>query len=114
MDLSAIYLQQARIIGHSASTIENMRDMLTQTENGQISPNRSVAAIGSLAAAYDGLQAVANTKYAGKIVIYPHIKPLALTALPDLKSRLPAVYAKLKNGQEWTTEAEQALLQHHL
>ncbi len=110
IDLSGAFLRQTRIIGHSASTIENMRSMLFQAETDQLSPNRSVAAIGSLEAAYDGLKAVAETEYPGKIVIYPHIKPLPLTAIADLEGKLPTVYAKLRNGMEWTKEAEAELL----
>jgi hypothetical protein len=53
---------------------------------------------------------VQDTVYPGKIVIYPHIKPLSLTALPELKHKLPSVYAKLRDGREWTTEAEAELL----
>ena len=110
IDLSSAYLSQTRIIGHSASTIENMTFMLSQAETGRLSPNRSVAAVGSLAAAWDGLKAVQDTSYAGKIVIYPRIKELPLTAIEDLKDVLPTVYAKLRNGMEWTTEAETELL----
>ncbi len=110
MDLSSAYLDQTRIIGHSASTIQNMTFMLNQAESGKLSPNRSVAAIGSLEAAWDGLNAVANTTYPGKIVIYPQIKPLPLTAIEDLKDLLPSVYARMRDGTEWTTEAEQELL----
>ena len=110
IDLTSVYMNGSRVIGHSASTIENMRFMLELAETGQLSPNRSVAAIGSLDASLDGLQAVANTKYPGKVVIYPHIKHLPITPLTDLKESLPTVYAKLKNGREWTTEAERELL----
>lgn len=110
IDLSGAYMQGTRVIGHSASTIENMRSMLFQAETGTLSPNRSVAAIGSLEAAWDGLQAVQDTAYPGKIVIYPHIKPLPLTAVTDLAETLPTVYAKLRNGTEWTKEAEAELL----
>jgi threonine dehydrogenase-like Zn-dependent dehydrogenase len=110
VDFSPLYMAGSRIIGHSASTIENMRFMLELAETGQLSPNRSVAAIGSLEASRDGLQAVENTLYPGKIVIYPHIKPLPLTAIIDLADILPTVYAKLKNGREWTTEAETEML----
>jgi hypothetical protein len=31
--------------------------------------------------------------------------------LPDLKEKLPTVYAKLKNGREWTVEAEREFLE---
>ncbi|MBL7063787.1 MAG: alcohol dehydrogenase catalytic domain-containing protein [Anaerolineae bacterium] len=110
LDLSDVYLKDARVIGHSASTIEDLRLMLRQVESGTLSPNRSVAAVGSLSAARDGLQAAKDAVFPGKIVIYPHIKDFPLTALPDLKEKLPSVYARLKDGREWTVEAEQEFL----
>jgi hypothetical protein len=109
-ELSDAYLRDARVIGHSASTIDDLRLMLTQAESGQLSPNRSVAAVGSLDAAHDGLQAVQDTVFPGKVVIYPHIKEMPLTSLPDLEELLPSVYAKLKDGREWTIEAEEEFL----
>jgi threonine dehydrogenase-like Zn-dependent dehydrogenase len=110
LDLSDAYLKDARVIGHSASTIEDLRLMLNQAESGQLSPNRSVAAVGSLSAARGGLQAVLDTLFPGKVVLYPHIKEMPLTALPDLKDSLPTVYAKLRDGREWTVEAENEFL----
>jgi hypothetical protein len=79
-------------------------------ESGALSPNRSVAAIGSLSAARDGLQAVKDAVFPGKIVIYPHIKEMPLTPLPELKDKLPSVYARLRDGREWTIEAEEEFL----
>lgn len=110
LDLSAVYLQNVRFIGHTASTIDDLRLMLHQTETRQLSPNRSVAAVGSLDAALDGFKAVQEARFPGKVVIFPHIKDFPLTALPDLKDKLPGVYAKLKDGREWTVEAEQEFL----
>ena len=110
LDLSDTYLKDARVIGHSASTIDDLRLMLHQAETGTLSPNRSVAAVGSLVAARDGLGAVQDALFPGKIVIYPNIKEMPLTPLPDLKNRLPSVFELLKEGQEWTTEAEEEFL----
>jgi D-arabinose 1-dehydrogenase-like Zn-dependent alcohol dehydrogenase len=110
LDLSDAYLRDTRVIGHSASSIDDLRLMLHQAEMGALSPNRSVAAIGSLDAAREGLQAVKSTTFPGKIVIYPNIKDFPLTALPDLKDSLPPVYARLKGGREWTVEAEEEFL----
>jgi len=110
LDLSDAYLKDTRVIGHSASTIEDLRLMLHQVESGALSPNRSVAAIGSLSAARDGLQAVQDATFPGKVVIYPHIKEMPLTPLPELKDRLPSIYARLKDGREWTVEAEEEFL----
>jgi threonine dehydrogenase-like Zn-dependent dehydrogenase len=110
LDLSDVYLRDVRFIGHSGLTTEDMRLTLAQVESGHLSPNRLVAAIGSLTAARDGLQAVKDAVFPGKIVIYPHIRDFPLTALPDLKDKLPSVYAKLKDGREWTREAEEEFL----
>jgi threonine dehydrogenase-like Zn-dependent dehydrogenase len=110
LDLSDTYLKDTRVIGHSASTIDDLRLMLNQAEAGSLSPNRSVAAVGSLGAARDGLEAVQDTLFPGKIVIYPNIKEMPLTPLSDLKEKLPSVYRKLKDGQEWTAEAEDEFL----
>ncbi len=110
LDLSNLYIKDVRFIGHSASSFDDLKLMLHETESGELSPNRSVAAIGSLSAAKDGLQAVQDQVYPGKVVIYIHIKDFPLTAVPDLKEVLPSVYAKLKNGREWTNEAEEEFL----
>jgi threonine dehydrogenase-like Zn-dependent dehydrogenase len=114
IDLSDAYLKDTRVIGHSASTIDDLRLMLDQAESGQLTPNRSVAAVGSLGAAKEGLQSVLDTAFPGKVVIYPNIKEMPLTALPDLKKALPTVYAKLKDGREWTVEAENEFLRQML
>jgi len=110
LDLNDAYRKDVRVIGHSASSIEDLRLMLHETETGELSPNRSVAAVGSLSAAKDGLRAVQDTVFPGKVVIWPQIKDFPLTALPDLKDKLPTVYARLKNGREWTREAEEEFL----
>jgi L-sorbose 1-phosphate reductase len=109
LDLSDAYLHDNRIIGHSASEMEDMQLVINKWQVKQLSPNRSVTAIGSLSAARDGLKAVKDATYAGKVVIYPNIKEFPLTALVDLKDVLPTVYARLKAG-EWTNEAEEEFL----
>lgn len=110
LDLSVVYRQNKRFIGHTASTIDDLRLMLHQTETRQLSPNRSVAAIGSLDAALPGFKAVQSADFPGKVVIFPQIKDFPLTSLPELKEKLPTVYAKLKDGREWTVEAEEEFL----
>ncbi|MFN8485354.1 MAG: alcohol dehydrogenase catalytic domain-containing protein [Anaerolineae bacterium] len=110
LDLSDVYLKNRRVIGHSASSIDDLRLTLDKVEGGELSPDRSVAAVGSLSAARDGLIAVRDARFSGKVVIFPHIKELPLTPLPDLKDALPTVYARLKDGKEWTPEAEEEFL----
>jgi len=108
--LSDTYLKQTRVIGHSASVMNDMEQVLDKINSGELSTNPSVAAIGSLSAARDGLQAVKDATFSGKVVIYPQIREFPLTSLADLKSTLPNVFAKLKNGREWTKEAEDEFL----
>jgi len=110
LDLSDVYLKDARVIGHSASTIDDLRLMLHQAESGELSPNRSLAAVGSLSAAKDGMAALRDTGYPGKVVIFPQIKELPLTSLPDLAAAMPSVRALLKDGREWTVAAEAEFL----
>jgi len=110
LDLSPVYLKDVRFFGHSASSIDDLRQMLHQTESGELSPNRTVAAVGSLSAARDGLFALRDATFPGKVVIFPNIKEMPLTPLSELKDQLPTVYAKLKDGREWTVEAEAEFL----
>ena len=110
LDLNDVLQKDVRTIGHSASAIEDMIHMLDHVETGKLSTNRSVAAIGSLSAAREGMKALIDAKFPGKVVIYPQVKKFPLTAVPDLRDILPEVYAKLKDGREWTKEAEATFL----
>jgi L-sorbose 1-phosphate reductase len=111
LDLNDMVFRNARVIGHSASQIEDMLTMLNKVEDGELSTNRSVAAVGSLEAAKDGLQALIDATYPGKVVIFPNIKQLPLTSVTDLETVLPEVAQKLKDGRSWTKEAENAFLE---
>lgn len=110
LDISDTYLKNARVIGHSASVMDDMQLVLEKTYAGELAPIRSVAAVGSLSAAKEGLKAVKDATLAGKVIIYPNIKELPLTPLAELKDRLPSVYALLNDRGEWTKEAEDEFL----
>jgi D-arabinose 1-dehydrogenase-like Zn-dependent alcohol dehydrogenase len=110
INLSRVYLDGIRVIGHTASSIDDLRLMLFQAENNLLAPNRSVAAIGSLEATRVGLKALEDAVYPGKVVIYPHIRDMPITAVPELKDKMPTVYARLKDGREWTVDAENEFL----
>ncbi len=114
LDLSLSYLKNTRVIGHSASLMDDFRLVLDKNNAGELNPNRSVAAVGSLSAARDGLKAVMDATLAGKVVIYPHIREMALTTLPELKEKLPSVFARLNERGEWTNEAEAEFLRQML
>jgi threonine dehydrogenase-like Zn-dependent dehydrogenase len=102
--------RQIRFVGSSGSSIADMRSMLVLVEQGALDTNRTVAAISGLDGVYDGVYAVSQGTFPGKVVVYPHITGLGLTPLVNLRERLPQVYARLGPGEAWTVEAEEELL----
>lgn len=109
MDLSICYTEGNRFVGSSGSRPQDMVDTLAYTESGDLPTQSSMAAVGGIDAVADGVQAVKEARFPGKIVIFPHIE-MPLTALTDLHKTLPSVHAKLKDGTFWTREAEEELL----
>jgi NADPH:quinone reductase-like Zn-dependent oxidoreductase len=114
-DLNAVCdPRQVRFIGNTGSSINDLKSMLELTENGQLATNYSVAAIAGLDGAADGLRALQEGRFPGKVVVYPLISGLGLTPLEELHSRLPGVAALLENGHTWTNAAEKELLRELL
>ena len=109
-DINLTTQRNIRFTGMSGSSISDLRQMLDMTESHELGTNRSVAAIASLEGLPDGLKSVSEGKFAGKVVIYPQIKPLPLTTLEELPQVLPAVAAKLAADGSWTNAAEEELL----
>lgn len=110
-NLSNVYLSNAQYTGTSGLTIHDQASVMERRIAGTLSPGRSVAAIGGLETAADAIQSVMDSKYPGKVVIFPQIHNLPLTSLKELKDRLPEVAAKLGEDNIWTNEAEQALIE---
>ena len=71
-------------------------------------------AVGGMEAAQESLRALVEGRFAGKIVIFPHLRDLPLTSLADLGAHEPEVGAALGPGGTWTTDAEAALFARHL
>jgi threonine dehydrogenase-like Zn-dependent dehydrogenase len=111
VNLHNVYLSNAQYTGTSGLTIDDQKLVMDRRLSGTLSPGRSVAAIGGLETAAEGLQAVMDSKYPGKVVIFPQIHGLPLMSLKELQAKLPEVAAKLGENQMWTNEAEEALLE---
>lgn len=103
-----------KLIGSSGSRIADMKKVLEKVEGNELNTNLSVAAIGGLNAAKDGLQAVKEARFPGKTVLYTQIKDLPLTPLEDVPSKFPDLKDKLGPQGEWTKAAEEALLEKYL
>ena len=114
LNLTGVYTRQVRFVGSSGSKLSDLKDTLSAAESGALSTNSSVAAIGGIEASWDGMVAAKEGRFPGKVVIYPQISGLELTAVPDLKDRLPNVYARLTDGMFWNNQAEEELLKETL
>jgi len=114
-NVNDIVQRGVRFTGTSGSSIEDLVHMRDLIEDKQLATNKSVAAVAGLEGVAEGLRAVADGRFPGKVVIFPNLsKPLPLTTLHELKERLPSVYAKLADGESWTVEAEAELLRQLL
>ncbi len=111
LNLSNVHLHNAQFTGTSGSTLADQAAVIRSALAGELSPNQSVAATGGIEAAQDGIRAMMEGRYPGKIVIFPQISGLPLTGLSDLKKRAPQVAAHLAPGDVWTREAEAALIE---
>lgn len=104
----------AQFTGTSGSSLADQQRVVARTLAGALAPAHSVAAIGGLDAAAQGLQAVADRRFGGKIVIFPHLRDLPLMSLDELAKTLPAVHAALGPGETWCAAAEEALFEAYL
>ncbi|HJW49367.1 MAG TPA: alcohol dehydrogenase catalytic domain-containing protein [Candidatus Limnocylindria bacterium] len=114
LDLSPVYLHGAQYTGTSGSRIADQELVVRKTTAGQLAPGRAVAAVGGMEAAPDGLRALIEGRFAGKIVIFPHLRGLPLTSLEDLAVRDGEFAAALGPGGTWTRAAEAVLFARYL
>jgi len=111
VNLSNVYLSNAQYTGTSGLTIQDQALVMERRLEGTLSPGRSVAAIGGFETAAEAIQSVMDSKYPGKVVIFPQIHNLPLTSLKELEQRLPEVAAKLGEDMMWNNDAEEALIE---
>ena len=114
LDISRVYLHGAQYTGTSGSRIADQALVVRKTIAGQLSPARAVAAVGGIEAAADGLRALVEGRFAGKIVIFPQLRGLPLTSLEDLAASDPDLASALGPGGTWTSDAEAVLFAKHL
>jgi len=114
VDISRVYLHGAQYTGTSGSRIADQALVVAKTLAGELSPARAVAAVGGIEAAADGLRALVEGRFAGKIVIFPQLRGLPLTSLEDLAVKDPELASALGPGETWNTDAEAVLFAKHL
>jgi threonine dehydrogenase-like Zn-dependent dehydrogenase len=113
LNLSTVYLNNTQYTGTSGLTMNDQQQVMELAEQGNLSPGCSVGAIGGMRAAKEGIQAMIEGRYSGKIIIFPQIHDLPLLGLSELKRKLPDIAEKLEPGDMWSVEAEKALFEKY-
>lgn len=113
LNLSLVYMSNGQYTGTSGLTLDDQLQVMNQASGGSLSPGRSVGAIGGMNVAKEGIQAMIDGRYAGKIIIFPQFPDLPLTGLDDLHKTHPDIADKLEPGNMWTKEAEIALFEKY-
>jgi D-arabinose 1-dehydrogenase-like Zn-dependent alcohol dehydrogenase len=114
IDLSPVYLNGRQYTGTSGSRIADQERVVEKSLARQLEPRRAVAAVGGIEAAQDALRALVDGRFPGKIVLFPNLRGLPLTPLPELAVTHPDVAAALDPDGSWTREAESRLFARHL
>jgi threonine dehydrogenase-like Zn-dependent dehydrogenase len=113
LNLSSVYMSNAQYTGTSGLSLNDQFQVLDQAAKGSLNPGRSVGAIGGMNAAKEGIQAMIDGRYAGKIIIFPQFPDLPLIGLDELQDIHPDIAAKLEPGNMWTIAAEEALFEKY-
>jgi L-sorbose 1-phosphate reductase len=106
--------RQVRFIGHSGSALADQKAVVQRCLSGDLDTNLSVAAVAGLNQIPEGIRAMRESIFPGKIVIFPQVLDFPLTGLSDLESVLPEVGSKLGENATWTLAAEEAFLESQL
>jgi threonine dehydrogenase-like Zn-dependent dehydrogenase len=113
LDLANVYLHGAQYTGTSGSALADQAIVIDKALGGRLSPARSVGAVGGLEAAVEGMRAMMDGRFAGKILIFPQIRGLPLTSVEDLAERDPEIAARLGPDRTWNAEVEAVLLKRY-
>jgi threonine dehydrogenase-like Zn-dependent dehydrogenase len=114
LNMTPVFMGAVQYTGTSGSRIADQALVVEKTVAGGLSPGNALGAVGGMEAAQESLRALVEGRFAGKIVIFPHLRDLPLTSLADLGADEPEIGAALGPGGTWTTDAEAALFAHHL
>lgn len=110
LPLGMVAAWKVTITGSSGSTVMDQIRVIEKMEKNLLDPNINIAAIAGLYAGKDGIKAVRDGIFAGKVIVFPHLPDLPLTDLRDLQ-KISSDLA-LKVGEEgWSKSAEELLFE---
>jgi hypothetical protein len=113
LDLAKVYLDGAQYTGTSGSALADQAVVVDKALGGKLSPARSVGAVGGLDAAVEGMRAMIDGRFAGKVLIFPQLRGLPLTSVDDLARTDPEIAAGLGPDGMWTPAAEAVLFRKY-
>ncbi|WP_313584943.1 alcohol dehydrogenase catalytic domain-containing protein [Lacrimispora sp.] len=96
------------ITASSGSGVKDQLSVVDKMKKGIINPDINIAAIGGLDAGKEGIRAVKEGRYAGKVIIYPVLRDLPLTAIEEL-DKIDAELALYVKENGWSRRAEKIL-----
>ncbi len=111
LDMSQVYLGNAQYTGTSGSSIADQALVLHKAVEGNLSPDLNLAAVGGIDAGREGMQAVLEGRFAGKVVIFPQVTGVPLLGLDELATQYPEIGEALGERGQWTHEAERLLIE---
>ena len=98
----------ARYIGSSGSLTSHLRHTLKLVEEKKLNPATALAAAGGMQDLKKGIEAVADAKFPGKTVIFPHCD-FPLTPIEKLSELSPELAKTLSKDGSYTMETEKML-----
>jgi len=109
VDIAPVASSARQYTGTSGSSLDDQIGIVNRALKGQLSPGRSVAAIGGIESAAEGLTALKEGRFPGKIAIFPQLVGLPLQSVDELVAKFPSVGAAMGTAEIWNLEAEDAL-----
>lgn len=111
IDINDVFLNNMQLTGTSGSKLSDQQAILDKAISGDLSPNRSVAAVGGMEAALDAVKAMMTGTYAGKVVVFPQLSGLPLMGLAELKEKYPELGELMGDELTWNADVERALFE---
>ncbi len=111
IDINDVFLNNMQLTGTSGSKLNDQQSIIDKAVSGELSPNRSVAAVGGMEAALDAVKAMMEGTYAGKVVVFPQLSSLPLMGLAELKVTYPEIGELMGEELAWNADVERALFE---
>lgn len=112
LPLGRVAAGNVSITASSGSSVDDQLKVVAKMDKGLLDPDVNIAAVAGLYAGKDGIKAVKDGIYAGKVIVFPHLSKLPLTELKHL-DQIDLELADLVNNEGWSKKAEDLLIRNY-